>query len=324
MTWSEDEIEILEEMCASGASVSRIAQVLQKSTDSVKSKIYRSGLRRGSSKGIRDILDSQRQNYEIKKSVWESYQNQYTADIGEGPYGILFMGDPHMDDDGCDLDRIDSDFALVSSTPRLFAACLGDLTNNWIGRLAGLYAGQHTTDSDAEEMIEWFVSSVDWLFIVLGNHDKWSPLAARICREYGVRHVPHGGKFTIVSGDSSIKVDAKHNHRGSSMYNPAHAQLMKAFRGSDCDIVVGGHHHKSGYSVLKNPETQKITHAISVGSYKRFDPFAHEKDMPDLTISPSVLCVVDASRPEEGRVTVFHDVELGADFLRWKIAQHSN
>lgn len=319
MTWTDADTARLQDLFSSGASISQIAKDLGKSRDAVKSKIYRSKPKAGS---VSSIFGAQRFNHLVKKSSWEESRDCRISDIGDGPYGILFMGDPHMDDDGCDLDRLDSDFVLVNSVPRLFAACLGDLTNSWIGRLAGLYSKQHTTDEDAEQLIEWFVSSADWLFIVLGNHDKWSPLAARICREYGVRHVSHGGKFTIVSGSSSIKIDARHSHRGSSLYNPAHAQLMKAFRGSDCDIVVGGHYHKSGYSFCKNPETGKMTHAISVGAYKRFDEFAYERDFPDLTISPSVLCVVDTSRPEEGRISVFHDVDEGAEYLRWKVAQY--
>lgn len=317
MSWTREEADLLKKLYDEGHSLRHISSELGKTIDAVKSRIYRSGIGRGHCRGMRDILSDQRKAFLKRRSAFEA-RTGYDRQVGEGPYGILFMGDPHMDDDGCDLDRIDRDFALVHDTPRLFAACLGDLTNNWIGKLARLHSDQHVTDAEAEELVEWFLSSAQWLFVVLGNHDRWTPLAARICREYGVTFVPHGGKFRVSSGKHSIKIDARHSHRGQSMYNPAHAQVLRSFRGTDCDIVIGGHHHKSGYTFVKNPETQRLTHAIAVGTYKRFDPYALEADMPDLMICPSVLCVVDHSRPPEGLVTVFHDVELGADYLRWK------
>ena len=88
----------------------------------------------------------------------------------DGPYGILHFGDPHLDDDGTDWPLINHCLGLLHSTPGLFAANVGDTTNNWIGRLARLYGNQGTSAAEAWRMVEWFMGQVRWLYIVGGNY----------------------------------------------------------------------------------------------------------------------------------------------------------
>lgn len=111
------------------------------------------------------------------------------------------------------------------------------------------------------------------------------------------------------------KVDARHYHKGHSMYNPSHGALKKNYRGSDADIIIGGHTHQSAYTLTKNPQTQRIGHSITVGSYKLYDDYARSGDFEDTHISPSVLCVIDPSANAEGRITVFHDIRQGVRVL---------
>jgi len=91
-----------------------------------------------------------------------------------GPIGILHFGDPHVDDDGCDLEAIERHTALVNATEGLFAANVGDTTNNWCGRLARLYADQSTSAAQSWRLAEWFVNRCRWLYMIAGNHDLWS------------------------------------------------------------------------------------------------------------------------------------------------------
>ena len=94
---------------------------------------------------------------------------------GDLPIGILHFGDPHVDDDGCDLALLEQHARLVRSTPGLYGTTVGDTTNNWVGRLAKLYASQSTTQAEGWMLAEWFVNEVrDWLYMVGGNHDLWS------------------------------------------------------------------------------------------------------------------------------------------------------
>lgn len=89
----------------------------------------------------------------------------------QGPIGILHFGDPHVDDDGCDFPLLESHVELVRKTPGLLAGNVGDLHNNWVGRLAKLYAQQSTTARQSWMLVEWLVTTVNWLYIVKGNHD---------------------------------------------------------------------------------------------------------------------------------------------------------
>jgi hypothetical protein len=50
----------------------------------------------------------------------------------DGPVGILHFGDPHLDDDGCDIAAIERHSDLTRSTEGLFGANVGDTTNNWM------------------------------------------------------------------------------------------------------------------------------------------------------------------------------------------------
>ena len=90
-----------------------------------------------------------------------------------GPIGILHFGDPHVDDDGTDLAllRAHSDLTHVEG---VFGANVGDTTNNWVGRLAKLYAEQSTSASQAWKLAEWFIGRTRWLYMIGGNHDGWS------------------------------------------------------------------------------------------------------------------------------------------------------
>lgn len=93
-----------------------------------------------------------------------------------GPIGIIHFGDPHVDDDGTDWAALERDIRLVQSTPGLYAANIGDTTNNWVGRLGHLYGQQSTTAKQAWILAEWFIKQLSgrWLYLIGGNHDAWS------------------------------------------------------------------------------------------------------------------------------------------------------
>ena len=92
----------------------------------------------------------------------------------KGPIGILHFGDPHVDDDGTDLAQIYTLCNLVNQTEGLFGGNLGDIQNNWIGRLQALYGQQSTSAKESWRLTEHFVNQVEWLYLVAGNHDVWS------------------------------------------------------------------------------------------------------------------------------------------------------
>lgn len=265
---------------------------------------------------IDEIIRDQAERHREKMARWDVKHDGIRVSLDDpGPYGIVFFGDPHGDDDGCDFGRLCADMDLVKSTPHCYGLNLGDLSNNWIRALGHLYGVQHTTEDEAAEIVRYIVGYLDWLAVILGNHDKWSPLAAEICRNAGVTYVSHGAMFRITCGDRDLLIDARHTHRGHSMYNPAHAQLKRNYRGSKAHLIVGAHVHTSAYTMVRNGVTGHIGHALRVGTYKLADEYADTNGFDQDSIGPSVMAVICPDADDTGYVTVFHDLAQGAVFL---------
>ena len=202
---------------------------------------------------------------------------------------------------------------MVRETEGLYGVNIGDLTNNWLKVLGHLYAHQHTTDDEAVKLCEWIIGAIDWLWIVLGNHDKWSILAERICEEKQVMHVSHGGIFVIRCGDHELKIDARHDHAGRSMYNPAHGQIKRNYRGSDARIIVGGHIHQGARTTIRNGVTGQLSECIRLGAFKRYDEYADMKGFDEDSVGPACLVTVD---PKTDDVQCWFNVDSGARYLQ--------
>lgn len=240
----------------------------------------------------------------------------------EGPIGILHFGDPHVDDDGTDWAALERDIRLVQTTPGLYAANIGDTTNNWVGRLGHLYGQQSTTAKQAWILAEWFIKQLSgrWLYLIGGNHDAWSgdgdPLrwiTGQVGALYEATEARIGLEFP---NGRSIVVNARHDFAGGSMWNPTHGPMKAAQLGVRDDVVICGHKHKSGYSPLKDPETGKVMHCLQVASYKRYDRYAREKGFRDQSLSPCVVTVINPNATDPvNLVQVFWDAKAGADYL---------
>jgi hypothetical protein len=326
--WTQQQIDVLRREYLKGTPAEQIGAMVGRRVSAVHNKAQGLGIKWGTdgfrvetniptpNRPLSDILNDQAQRYREKAARGEAKKGIDIKLEDDGPFALMFFGDPHADDDGCDLEKLCFDLNLAATTPNVHAANMGDLTNNWIRVLGHLYAHQHTTDDEAETLMDWLVGYLPWMFVILGNHDKWGPLAARICREHKRLYVSHGAVFNVWAGGERFKIDARHDHPGRSMYNPAHGQLKKNYRGSDADIIIGAHIHTSGYTMVRNGVTGKIGHAVRVGAYKRYDDFSDSKGFEDGAISPSVMCVCDPRAGGEGRITVFHDPEQGAKYLK--------
>lgn len=233
-----------------------------------------------------------------------------------GPYMLVFFGDPHVDDAGCDIDHLAFCLEEVRGKEHVYAANIGDLTNNWVGKLARLYAHQTTTEEEAEELMEWLIGSITWLFIILGNHDKWGPVAGRICREYDVLAVSHGAKFIIhQEGAPKRIVDARHTHAGHSMYNASHGQLKQNFKGSNADIIIGGHLHVNAETVAKNGVTQKTAYCARISAFKKYDEYADANNFEDQAISPIVAFVINPDKEGIKGIQRFYEIDEAYHYM---------
>jgi hypothetical protein len=238
-----------------------------------------------------------------------------------GAIGILHFGDPHVDDDGCDIEAIERHTDLVNRTEGLFAANVGDTTNNWVGRLAKLYGEQATSAAQAWKIAEWFVNRCDWLYMIGGNHDLWSgsgdPLRW-IAKHQNSLYKSSEARIALkFPSGLEVRINARHDHSGSSIWNPAHGPMKAALMGTRDHLYVAGHKHESAYSVLKDAISGITMHACKVASYKIYDRYAKEHGFRDNCLSPCALTTINPALPADhpDLVKVWWEPEEGADYL---------
>ena len=269
-----------------------------------------------------EIKEARRKEYKRKKASRDARKLIDVKIKLDGPIGILHMGDPHIDDPGADIETLERHCAIINETEGLFGGNVGDSHNNWIGRLGHLYGEQEVTKAEAWVLVEDFIGSVDWLYLVGGNHDVWSgagdPLLWITRNQSGV-YENHGARLALkFPNGAEVRVHTRHDFQGHSMWNTAHGVSKAAQVGWRDQILICGHKHTTGYNILKDPASGLVSHAIRVAGYKIYDRYAEQLGLPDHNVSPAVITIIDPDLPDhhEGQVTVFHDVERGAEFLR--------
>lgn len=271
-----------------------------------------------------ELLDRQEKQFARKHAAKEARKLIDIKVKLSGAIGILHFGDPHLDDNGTDIGLVRKHVALINETEGLFAGNIGDTTNNWVGKLARLYGEQTATAQDAWTLAEWFFTACPWLYIIDGNHNAWSgagdPLKW-IAAQNGQPYESNGVRLALnFPNGRQVRINARHNWQGHSMWNASHAQGRAIQMGMRDHIVISGHVHKSGMGIYKDPLTGLVSHGIQVATYKKYDKYADEKGYPDQNISPAVLTIIDPRYEDDdpGLVNVFHSVEEGVKFLKFK------
>jgi hypothetical protein len=241
-----------------------------------------------------------------------------------GPVGIVHFGDPHVDDPGTDIVALERHLKTVKNTQGMMGGNVGDLQNNWVGRLARLYAEQSTSAKEAWTLTEWMVKEIPWLYLIGGNHDLWSgagdPLDW-ISKHAGVQYEGWGARLGLqFPNGKEVRVNARHDFAGHSQWNTAHGPAKAIQMGWRDHILTCGHKHTSGYQILKDPANGLISHAIRVAGYKIHDRYGKELGLPNQNITPAVVTIIDPQYADDDPrlVTVIHDIEEGAEFLTFK------
>ena len=243
----------------------------------------------------------------------------------DGPIGITHFGDPHVDDDGTDIALLERHMKTVNKTKGMFGANLGDLGNNWIGRIAHLWAQQSTSAAEAWALVEWHVNYVNWLYLVGGNHDAWSgngdPLQWIMRQQPGVFGY-NGTRLNLVfPNGKNVRINARHDFSGHSMWNPNHGPMKAAQGGWRDHILTCGHKHVSFVTgPMKDPASGLLSWAIRCAGYKTHDRYADEKGLPDQNAFAACVTIIDPRYADDDPrlITVIPDVEEGADFLNFK------
>lgn len=270
---------------------------------------------------VEQLIEHMKRRFERKREYEEASKLIPIRITIPGPIGILHFGDPHVDDDGCDIGAIEEHTALVNNTPGMFAVNVGDTQNGWTGRLARLYSEQGTSAAQAWKLAEWFVNRCRWLYMIGGNHDLWAgagdPLKW-IARQQNALYKASEARVVLqFPNGAEFRINARHDHSGSSIWNPAHGPMKAAIMGTRDHIYVAGHKHESAYSMLKDPISGIAMHAIKVASYKVYDRYAKEKGFRDNAFSPCAVTTINPliAPDHPDAVKVFWEPGEGADYL---------
>jgi UDP-2,3-diacylglucosamine pyrophosphatase LpxH len=251
---------------------------------------------------VDEILKRRTREFERRSRANDARKLVRVRVADKGPIGIAIFGDLHIDSPGCNLPLLRSHIELVKKTPGLYAGCIGDLQDGWVGRLARLWATQGVTAKESLKLVRWYMEQLQdkLLFIVEGNHDSWcngvngiSPIEW-IAAHTGTLTQSDGVRLSIDLGGESWIMNARHDFRGRSQWNAAHGGTKAAMMGWRDDIMVAGHTHESGYNIIKDPKTGMVTHVLRVASYKHIDAYAKTEGFPD---NNSFECPVVILRP---------------------------
>jgi hypothetical protein len=278
---------------------------------------------------VEELVQERIKKYSIKKTSKEQ-KKLVNIDIKvSGPIGIAHFGDPHVDDDGTDLSQIVMYMDRLNEVDGMFCGNLGDIQNNWIGRLSFLYGQQSTSARESWKLTEYFVNKVNWLYLVAGNHDVWSgdgdPLEF-IMRDHKGLYERWGARMNLrFPNGKEVRINARHTFKGNSIWNTAHGVARAAQTGWSDHILTCGHTHVSGYQVLKNPASGLISHALQVASFKILDNYADKLGLDDKNIFNCPVTIIDPRYEDDDNrliTTIFNPMVAAGylEFLRkdWK------
>lgn len=279
-----------------------------------------------------DLIELQCKRYTTRKASHDAH-TWFPVKVKEDrPLGILWFGDPHVDDNGCNWPLLRKHTELCRTTDGLYGANIGDTTNNWVGRLMRLYADQDTSVKTARRFAKWFMleSGVRWLIWLLGNHDTWNDGAevlAQMAKQHGTQKIichDWEARFRLVfPNGAECKVFAAHDHPGNSMWNPLHGQVKAAKFGNGIDLIIAGHRHNWGISQWEMPEQDATPLMVRLRGYKHMDDHARRLGLQEQEEGQGVLTIINPlAGNRAGRIMAFADVESGVDFLKFLRRKH--
>lgn len=224
-----------------------------------------------------------------------------------GPYAVALIGDPHIDNPGCNLDLLLAHTELIRDTPGMFGVCVGDVQDGWVGRLARLWAHQGISAAESQVLVDGWLGMFAGKLVALveGNHDCWvhgitgqSPLTW-IQSHAGTVTQAHGVRLRLTTDDGDVRtINARHDFPGRSQYNAAHGPNKSLLFGCRDDVAVAGHTHEFGFGVRLNPETRTPMHAVRLGSYKHSDEYAAQLGLLDNNVTECAVLMVDPNEPD--------------------------
>jgi|TARA_Y100000296_G_scaffold20276_1_gene24072 hypothetical protein len=242
----------------------------------------------------------------------------------DGPIGICWLGDPHVDDDGCNWPKLDEDLDSIVGTEGMFGASIGDATNNWVGRLLAQYARQETSKTTAGKLTKYLMEKVgrDWLIWLIGNHDEWND-GAHYLREMGSHIVvmeDWQAQITLkFPNGRDARIWAAHDFPGHSQWNTMHAAQKAAHMKDWAHLYICGHKHNWALHQEESASKEFIYWLARARGYKFIDDYGGKLGHASQQEGASIVSVFDPDA--ENMASFLHcyaDVQEAAEFLTWK------
>lgn len=272
---------------------------------------------------IEEIIEARIKAYRRKRAKHSSTRVVEMKDAL--PFGVALLGDPHIDNDGCHMELLTNDVDLLSQTPGVWMTTVGDLQDNWIGRLGKLYANSSTTASTGWRLSSWLLSQGQWLAVVGGNHDAWSHVpgldpVSWLTKDCGVRCYDSDElrlevRWRGYENLQPFHLWMRHDFKGRSWFHPSHGPNKAAMLDDRADLLACGHTHNWA-QLSQEHANGRVTHAVRVRGYKYVDKYAKEKGFYANKFGATCLAVVDPFTSGPGRVSIFWNLEQGCTFLR--------
>lgn len=267
-------------------------------------------------------VDFERRKRSVEARKW--YPVRVNLD---GPVGIAWMGDPHVDDNGCNWPLLKRDCDLIARTEGMFGGNIGDSENNWAGRLAHLYSQQDTSRGTAKRLVEWLFSEsgVRWAVLLLGNHDVWNGNADALTR------IKTGGapisdwstqmRLVFPSGREA-RIWASHDFPGHSMWNPLHGAQKAAKFSGDADLYICGHKHNWACFATEDEHRKQVYWLARARGYKHIDDYADKLGFQSQSEGSTIVSIFDPdAETGSGFIHCYSDVAEAAEYLTWRRAR---
>jgi hypothetical protein len=238
------------------------------------------------------------------------------------PFAVAFVGDPHLDNNGCHWPLLRDHIKILAETPGLYATNMGDLTDNWVGRLVRLYADQEMSKKQAWKLAKYFMreAGIKWLCHIIGNHDAWNdgPYLIKANAAPVVPVEDWQSRFQLVCPNGTrIRVHAAHDFPGNSIWNDMHGPQKAAMLFEQADLYVAGHKHTWSIKHGENANRDFVYHLIRVRGYKMIDSYADNLGYSSQRYGATVTAVIDPTATGVNRVHCFADLEEAARYLTY-------
>jgi len=275
---------------------------------------------------IEKIVDQLTTRFEKKKQHIDAKKWQRINMKSNEPIGLLWFGDPHLDDNYCDWTVLRRHVELVQENEGVFGCGLGDYQNNWIGRLSRLYAEQDTSHDTAWRLVEWFVKSINPLILIGGNHDMWSgsgdPLKW-MTEPHSINEDWSAQVEIRFPNKETCRIYASHDMPGHSQWNPLHGQKKMAMFKSTAHLYIAGHKHNWELAQMEQVDQGHISWLARARGYKAHDTYAVVRGYDEQNFGHAILQIINPNaETPEGFTQCFVDIETGIEFLNFLRKKH--